>query len=478
MSTSSKKLQIEIDKTCKKINEGIEEFHDVLEKYNETTNASHREKLEGELKKEIKKLQRLRDQIKAWQASSEIKDKTQLNEARRAIENEMERFKVLEKEMKIKAYSKEGLSSSSKQDPKEKEKAAVSNWIKSCVDKLSTEVDQFEAEIEILASSKKKGKKVDADAEQLAGKVRTHKFHISQLEAILRSLENDLVGPEEINSIKDDVEYYIECHNDDDFQEDASLYDELNLLKTGPKKLVDDPLIFREETTQSLSQEKEKPIIKGPEKVELKQSTKFEPEPIPTELNKTDPMPIQHAANVSPKIQGPSFASAALMGGKPSNQGTNDFGGSIEVYKKYTNVKSKLGSNLGFESGFKYIEKTQSDIASKSESTNTHYPRSPPSSFNNPSFFERFDLDTLFFIFYFQQNTSYQYLSAQELKRQSWRFHKKYLTWFQRHEEPKSITSKYESGTYIYFDFEAGWCQRKKTDFTFEYRFLEDGEIV
>lgn len=71
----------------------------------------------------------------------------------------------------------------------------------------------------------------------------------------------------------------------------------------------------------------------------------------------------------------------------------------------------------------------------------------------------------------------FRYLAARELKKQSWRFHKKYLTWFQRHEEPKAITDDYEQGTYIYFDYEGAWCQRKKTDFRFEYKFLED-ELV
>jgi hypothetical protein len=68
----------------------------------------------------------------------------------------------------------------------------------------------------------------------------------------------------------------------------------------------------------------------------------------------------------------------------------------------------------------------------------------------------------------------FRYLAAKELKKQSWRYHKKYLTWFQRHEEPKEITNDYEQGTYVYFDYETGWCQRKKTEFTFEYRYLED----
>lgn len=108
----------------------------------------------------------------------------------------------------------------------------------------------------------------------------------------------------------------------------------------------------------------------------------------------------------------------------------------------------------------------------------TYYPSTPPPILENPSIFERFELDTLFFIFYYQQRTYAQYFAARELKRQSWRFHKKYLTWFQRHEEPKTITEEFEQGTYIYFDYEGNWCQRKKSEFTFEYRYLEDEETI
>jgi len=42
------------------------------------------------------------------------------------------------------------------------------------------------------------------------------------------------------------------------------------------------------------------------------------------------------------------------------------------------------------------------------------------------------------------QGTKAQYLAAKALKKQSWRFHTKYLMWFQRHEEPKTITEDYE----------------------------------
>jgi CCR4-NOT transcription complex subunit 3 len=106
--------------------------------------------------------------------------------------------------------------------------------------------------------------------------------------------------------------------------------------------------------------------------------------------------------------------------------------------------------------------------------TPSSYPAGPSPIFDNPQVFEKLGTDCLFFIFYYAQGTYQQYLAARELKKQSWRFHKKYMTWFQRHEEPKVTTDEYEQGTYVYFDYETGWCTRIKTDFRFEYSFLED----
>lgn len=51
-----------------------------------STNQTQKEKLETDLKTQIKKLQRLRDQIKTWVASNDIKDKTALLDNRRLIE--------------------------------------------------------------------------------------------------------------------------------------------------------------------------------------------------------------------------------------------------------------------------------------------------------------------------------------------------------------------------------------------------------
>lgn len=91
--------------------------------------------------------------------------------------------------------------------------------------------------------------------------------------------------------------------------------------------------------------------------------------------------------------------------------------------------------------------------------TPLYYPQEPLPIFDDPRLFDtgRIDTDTLFYIFYYQQGTYRQFLAAKSLKNQSWRFHKQFQTWFQRHEEPKTITEEYEQGTYRFFDYESTW---------------------
>ena len=90
-------------------------------------------------------------------------------------------------------------------------------------------------------------------------------------------------------------------------------------------------------------------------------------------------------------------------------------------------------------------------------STPDYYPQEPFNSIDDPALYSKIDTDTLFYIFYYRQNTFQQYMAAKSLKSQSWRFHKQYQTWFQRHEEPKTITEEYEQGTYRFFDYESTW---------------------
>lgn len=56
--SSAKKLQSEIDRVLKGVAEGQEVFEDIWQKVHEASTAAQKEKFEGELKTQIKKLQR------------------------------------------------------------------------------------------------------------------------------------------------------------------------------------------------------------------------------------------------------------------------------------------------------------------------------------------------------------------------------------------------------------------------------------
>lgn len=209
--------------------EGVETFEDIWKKVHNATNSNQKEKYEADLKKEIKKLQRLRDQIKSWIASADIKDKNALVENRRLIETQMERFKVVERETKTKAYSKEGLGAAQKLDPVQREKEEINQWLNSSIRLLQDQIDTYESEIESMVAGKKK-RVADKDktrTDELKAKTERHKFHIKKLETILRLLDNDGVEVGQVRRIKDDVEYYIESNQEPDYEENEYIYDDI-----------------------------------------------------------------------------------------------------------------------------------------------------------------------------------------------------------------------------------------------------------
>eukprot|EP00092_Neocalanus_flemingeri_P015428 GFUD01016696.1.p1 GENE.GFUD01016696.1~~GFUD01016696.1.p1 ORF type:complete len:817 (+),score=229.71 GFUD01016696.1:113-2563(+) len=232
----ARKLQAEIDRCLKKVAEGVEKFEETWQKVHNSSNSNQKvlEKYEEDLKKEIKKLQRLRDQIKTWLASGEIKDKSTLMENRKLIETQMERFKIVERETKTKAYSKEGLTASTRMDPAEREKAEVMQWLNHCIDTLNIQVDQFEAEIESLqgGGKKRKGKSDDAARqEECQVWVDKHRDHIQKLETLLRMLDNTQVEVTQIKDIKEDIDNYIENSQEPDFFENEYIYDDIDGLE-------------------------------------------------------------------------------------------------------------------------------------------------------------------------------------------------------------------------------------------------------
>uniref|UniRef100_A0A8C7IYH0 CCR4-NOT transcription complex subunit 3 n=1 Tax=Oncorhynchus kisutch TaxID=8019 RepID=A0A8C7IYH0_ONCKI len=645
-----RKLQGEIDRCLKKVAEGVEQFEDIWQKLHNAANANQKEKYEADLKKEIKKLQRLRDQIKTWVASNEIKDKRQLVDNRKVIETQMERFKVVERETKTKAYSKEGLGLALKVDPAQREKEETGNWLTNTIDTLNMQVDQFESEVESLfiQTRKKKGEKEKQDRiEELKRFIERHRYHIRMLETILRMLDNDSVQVDSIQKIKDDVEYYMESSQDPDFEENEFIYDDLDLedipaalVATSPTGMgnIEDEMFLHSSSTPT-STTSSSPIPPSPATCTAENSeddkkrgrstdsdvsqvrpsfynislvVMFPPsfpwlrlqccggrEHRRVRLQHTQPITEQPAfladllsqsavsdikfiqdhnhlfiflddknvlmSSVSLSMDnGPSLISSITLppsSPSPSFSDSIPGGGSLlNGPHSYTQApeplsslkamaeRAALGSGLDGEipnlhltdRGKNQLKLTSlkshleavtqpilsSDIFSGSippslgvcplgptplskdqvyqqtmqESAWTHMPhpsdserirqylmrnpcptlpfhhQMPPHHSDSIEFYQRLSTETLFFIFYYLEGTKAQYLSAKALKKQSWRFHTKYMMWFQRHEEPKTITDEFEQGTYIYFDYEK-WGQRKKEGFTFEYRYLEDRDL-
>jgi len=129
----------------------------------------------------------------------------------------MEKFKACEKEMKTKAFSKEGLIQSAKLDPKAQEKFEVTTWLQTQVEELLLQVEQAEAEIETLqgGSGKKRGKGVSTSAgrlEDLEHLNERRKWHVSRLELILRLLDNGSLTTERVQALREDVSYFVESN--------------------------------------------------------------------------------------------------------------------------------------------------------------------------------------------------------------------------------------------------------------------------
>ena len=56
-----------------------------------------------------------------------------------------------------------------------------------------------------------------------------YRWHQQQMELALRLLANEELDPQAVNDAKDDINYYVESNQDQDFIEDETIYDSLNL---------------------------------------------------------------------------------------------------------------------------------------------------------------------------------------------------------------------------------------------------------
>lgn len=236
---SSRKLQQEIDKANKKISEGLVVFFDILDKLQTSDIQSQREKLESDLKKEIKKLQRSRDQLKQWLADTSIKlDKSQIQENRSRIEHAMDKFKELEKLLKIKQFLNEGLELQSLKrlhkfnDPEDAKKHEAADYISDMIDKLNQQTEALDSELHLLQLQLKKSKSaalVQTSIDEVKARSNRNADHVSRLEQVLRNLENDRLDPARVDDIKDDLEHYVDHNQDDEYFGYDDFYDVLEL---------------------------------------------------------------------------------------------------------------------------------------------------------------------------------------------------------------------------------------------------------
>jgi hypothetical protein len=134
----------------------------------------------------------------------------------------MEKFKNYEKESKTKAYSKEGLLNARENAKKEDPKGEIRQWTQKMIDELKIQIDDFEMKKEAINAKKNPSAQ---ELEHYSKSLTRHNFHLLCLEKMLRMWENDNISREEIEEIKDNVEYYVENNQEPDFIEDETIYD-------------------------------------------------------------------------------------------------------------------------------------------------------------------------------------------------------------------------------------------------------------
>lgn len=528
----------------------------------------------------------------------------------------MEKFKAVEKEMKVKAFSKEGLSAAAKLDPKEKEKADTGEFLEEMIEALGRQIEAMEAEQETLQGGKKGKKGANNDRIEEIKKIsEKHEWHRKNLELLLRAVQNDSVEPSAVETIKEDIKYYIEENENVGFflDEDDTLYDDFNLEADeaawgAPNEIErvsshDAPSVADENNeppdSNKITKQKSASTTENASLANRRPSNTFKTtQPVLTTIhtplanvtNTATPAPMKpappparppgetlkyasaaaaaaaadkaiiaplppppgtlstpllsHTVAVQPESSKPSPAVSAALPAKASKAPSlaaasptvsQAATGSIpptpaletsepvskgkatapletapeepeevssepsepetpppvastgvatvedvepifhlpeclsDLVAGFSDIRNLIADptapqvqrllNLSYEHGghVSDFEKPSFYRPAVRYNVPSHYPQDPSTTFDDPSMFERLDNDLLFFQFYYNQGTWHQHQAAKALKTQSWRFHKQYQTWFQRHEEPKQIHEDYEQGTYRFFDYESTW---------------------
>ena len=91
--SKARKLQLEVESTLKKVHEGVESWGQEWAQLQTIYDFSQRDKIIEGLKRDLKKLQRLREQVRGWLTTGEVRGQDDaLQEARRMVERHMVRW--------------------------------------------------------------------------------------------------------------------------------------------------------------------------------------------------------------------------------------------------------------------------------------------------------------------------------------------------------------------------------------------------
>ncbi|KAL8252588.1 hypothetical protein R6Q59_036281 [Mikania micrantha] len=92
----------------------------------------------------------------------------------------------------------------------------------------------------------------------------------------------------------------------------------------------------------------------------------------------------------------------------------------------------------------------------------------------NQRYFSKFQLNTLFYIFYSMPKDEAQLYAANELYNRNWFYHREHRLWFMRspNMEPLVKTNTYERGSYVCFDPNT-WETIRKENFVLSYEMLD-----
>ncbi|KAG5502919.1 hypothetical protein JKF63_04692 [Porcisia hertigi] len=244
-----KKVQTEADRLLKKVNEGLDAYDELHEKLANAPNASAKERLEGDLKRELKKLQRHREAMKSFMQNDDYKEKTKMQVSRKKIEERMETFRAIEREMKTKAFSNEGLASAAL----EKSDSATEQWLKDAIEEGRKKVELLEYEVQ-KANNNNRARRGKQQQQKSEYQIRLENLqtHFFKWESLLRMVINEELDTDEVDDLQESIQKVLEDDVDLEVMEDMSIYDSFDIPEPKAKPVISfDPSDFEEKKVQS-----------------------------------------------------------------------------------------------------------------------------------------------------------------------------------------------------------------------------------